>query len=419
MARRDEVIVGLDVGTTKVAAAVGEVKEDGTVDIVGVGMSPSHGIKKGVVVNVADTIDAIRRAIHEAELMAGCTVNAVYVGVSGAHLRSFNNRGVASVQGGEVGEEDVERVIENARAVQIPADRAILHTVPQEFTVDDNDGIKYPVGINGNRLQVAVHIITALQSGVQNVVQCAERAGLHVLRSYSELLASSIATLEQDEKELGVVLVDIGGGTTDVAVFHDGAIVHSAVLPVGGDHITHDIAVGLRTPRTEAERIKLKHGCALSSMIGEDEEIDVACVGGREPTSRKRTLLCDIIEPRVEEIFRLVEREIVQSNFADVLGSGVVVTGGSALLPGIADIGEDVLNLPVRLGRPRPTGGLYELVKAPSYSTAVGLVMLGAQDIDAARRPSGAGKNLVKGAKPAPGGRLWTTIGGWLKDAFQ
>ncbi len=416
MARKDEVIVGLDVGTTKVAAAVGEVKEDGTVDIVGVGMSPSHGIKKGVVVNVADTIDAIRRAVHEAELMAGCTVNAVYVGVSGAHLRSFNNRGVATVQGTEVTEDDVERVIENARAVQIPADRTILHTVPQEFLVDDNDGFKDPIGINGNRLQVGVHIITALQSGVQNVTQCAERACLHVLGTYSELLASSVAVLEQDEKELGVVLVDIGGGTTDVAVYHDGAIVHSAVLPVGGDHITHDIAVGQRTPRTAAERIKLKHGCALSSMVGEDEDIDVACVGGREPTSRKRTLLCDIIEPRVEEIFRLVEREIVQSNFADVLGSGVVVTGGTTLLPGIAEIGEDVLGLPVRMGRPRPTGGYYELVKAPSYSTAVGLVMLGAQNIEAARRPR---KQPAKGAKAGGKTSFGASIIEIIRNAFD
>jgi cell division protein FtsA len=393
---RNEIIVGLDVGTTKVAAAVGELKDDGTIDIIGVGMSPSHGIKKGVVVNVAETIDAIRRAVHEAELMAGCTIAAVYVGVSGGHLKSFNNQGVVAVVGGEVDSDDVERVIENARAVQIPADRQILHTVPQEFTVDENDGIKFPVGINGTRLQVNVHIVTALNSGVQNVVQCAERAGLHVLRCYSELLASSVAVLEQDEKDLGVVLVDIGGGTTDVAVYYNGAIVHSAVLPFGGDHITHDIAVGLRTPRAEAERVKLRHGCALSSTVAEDEVIHVACVGGREPVERRRTLLCDIIEPRVEEIFREVEKEIVKSNFADVLGSGVVVTGGSALLPGIADIGEDVLGLPVRIGRPRPTGGLYELVKASSYSTAVGLVQLGALDIDAARRPRGGGQSKPK-----------------------
>ena len=307
MGRRDEIIVGLDVGTTKVAAVVGEVREDGSVDVIGVGMTASHGIKKGVVVHADETTEAIRRAIHEAELMAGCTVAAVYIGISGGHLKSFNNRGVVAVANGEVSHEDVERVIENARAVQIPADRQIVHTVPQEFLVDDNDGIKHPVGINGTRLQVNVHIITALNSGVQNVTQCAERAGLHVLNVHSELLSSALAVLEEDEKELGVVMVDIGGGTTDIAVFHNGAIVHSAVLPVGGDHITNDIAVGLRTPRKEAERIKLKHGCALSTDVEEDEVIEVACVGGREPVERRRTLLCDIIEPRMEEIFRMVE----------------------------------------------------------------------------------------------------------------
>ncbi|MEY3012423.1 MAG: hypothetical protein RIT45_1158, partial [Pseudomonadota bacterium] len=368
MAQTYELIAAVDVGTTKVAAVVGGVKEDGTVDIVGVGVSPSHGIKKGVVVNVADTSDAIRRAVHEAELQAHCNIAAVNIGVSGAHLRSFNNRGAAAIHGSVVTASDVEQAIENARAVQIPADRIILHALPQEFLVDDRDDLKDPIGTNGNRLQVSVHIITALRTGVRNMTQCAERIGLHVLRAHSALLASSVAVLEQDEKKLGVVLVDIGGGTTDVAVYHDGAIVHSAVLPVGGDHITHDIAVGLRTPHIEAERVKLKYGCAISTQVDEEEDIDLASVGAREPTSRKRRVLCDIIELRVEEIFRLVEREIAQSNFADLLGSGVVVTGGSTLLPSIAEVGEQVLDLPVRLGRPRPIGGLYELVKAPSYS---------------------------------------------------
>ncbi|MCO4761580.1 MAG: cell division protein FtsA [Myxococcales bacterium] len=412
MARRDEIIVGLDVGTTKVAAVVGEVREDGSVDVIGVGMTASHGIKKGVVVHADETTEAIRRAVHEAELMAGCTVAAVYIGVSGGHLKSFNNRGVVAVANGEVSHEDVERVIENARAVQIPADRQIVHTVPQEFLVDDNDGIKHPVGINGTRLQVNVHIITALNSGVQNVSQCAERAGLHVLKVHSELLSSALAVLEEDEKELGVVMVDIGGGTTDIAVFHNGAIVHSAVLPVGGDHITNDIAVGLRTPRKEAERIKLKHGCALSQMVEEDENIEVACVGGREPVERRRTLLCDIIEPRMEEIFRLVEGEVQASNFADVLGSGVVVTGGTALLPGIAELGEDVLNLPVRIGKPRPVGGLYDLVKASTYSTAVGLVHQGAiEDAESARRQAIAAAG--------EGGSGWVgRFRDWIREAF-
>ncbi len=412
MGRRDEIIVGLDVGTTKVAAVVGEIREDGSIDVIGVGMTASHGIKKGVVVHADETTDAIRRAIHEAELMAGCTVAAVYIGISGGHLKSFNNRGVVAIANGEVSHDDVERVIENARAVQIPADRQIVHTVPQEFLVDDNDGIKHPVGINGTRLQVNVHIITALNSGVQNVTQCAERAGLHVLNVHSELLSSALAVLEDDEKELGVVLVDIGGGTTDIAVFHNGAIVHSAVLPVGGDHITNDIAVGLRTPRKEAERIKLKHGCALSHEVEEDEMIEVACVGGREPVERRRTLLCDIIEPRMEEIFRMIEAEVQASNFADVLGSGVVVTGGTALLPGIAELGEDVLNLPVRIGKPRPMGGLYDVVRASTFATAVGLVHQGAiEDAESARRKAIA----------TEGARADNWIGrfrDWIREAF-
>ena len=433
MARQDEIIVGLDVGTTGVKTVVAEVKADGQVDIIGVGMSPSHGIKKGVVVNVTETRDAIQQAVHEAELMAGCTVNAVYVGVSGGHLKSFNNRGIVSVQNSEVAEPDVARVIENARAVQIPADRCIIHTVPQEYVVDDNDGIKYPVGISGVRLQVNVHIITALTSGTQNVRQCCERAGLHVVKCYSDLLASSFAVLEDDEKELGVVLVDIGGGTTDIAVYHNGAIVHSAVLPVGGDHITSDIAVGLRTPKAEAERVKLRHGCALSSMIEEDVEIDVACVGGRDPIKRRQTLLCDNIEPRMEEIFRLIEREVQASNFADVLGSGVVISGGTALLPGIAELGEEVLNLPVRIGKPKPEltssgprgggipctiGGLYDLVKAPTLSTAMGLVLLGVVEertgLDGAKGPRTGG---VRGPGGFFGG-LGIKIGNWVREAF-
>ena len=409
MARTGEIIVGLDVGTTKVVAAVGEVREDHSVDIIGVGMSPSHGIKKGVVVDVGETMDAIRRAVHEAELMAGCTVKAVYVGISGGHLRSFNNLGVVAVQGQEVSAIDVDRVVENARAVQIPADRQILHTVPQEFVVDENDGIKSPVGIRGSRLQANVHIVTALDSGVQNVRQCAERSDLHVLKCYAELLASATAVLEPDEKELGVALVDIGGGTTDIAVYHNGSMVHSAVLPIGGDHITHDIAQGMRTSRAEAERIKLRHGCALSARIAEDETFDVASVGGREATTRKRTLLCDIIELRLEEIFNHISQELIASNFADLLASGVVLTGGTAQLPFVADLGEDILNLPVRIGRPKPTGGLYELVRSPSYAAAVGLLLLGARE--------GEQRRLTTEASGKP--RLFTRLRDLLRTTFD
>jgi len=410
MARnRDQIIAGLDVGSHKVAVVVGEAKADGTIDILGVGTAPSSGIKKGVVVNVTDTKDAIVRAIHEAEVMAGCTINNVYVTVSGGHLRSFNNKGVVAVQHREVSEGDVEHVLDNAKAVQIPADRQIIHTVPQEFVVDDNDGIAHPIGISGQRLQVNVHILTALNASVQNVVQCAERAGLKVLKTTAETLASSRAVLEDDDKELGVVLVDIGAGTTDVAIFHNGFIVHSAVIPVGGDHITSDIAVGLRTPKAEAERIKLAHGCAQSAMVADDETIEVQAVGARDPVLRKRRLLCDIIEPRMEEIFRLIEREIDQSQFKDVIGSGLVITGGTALLPGVAQQGEELFGWPVRIGFPRKLGGMHPLVNSPVYAAAVGLVLQNLVDEqELARKSERRGRKGGKGLVPS--------LLGWLRE---
>jgi cell division protein FtsA len=424
-AKQDEIVVGLDIGTDKVAAIVAEVKADGSVEIIGVGRSPSNGIKKGVVVNVNETMEAIKRAAHEAELMSGCTVNAVYVSVSGQHLKSFNNRGVVAVANKEVSEQDIERVLENAKAVQVPGDRQIIHTVPQEFVVDDNDGIRQPLGIAGVRLQVNVHIVTALNSGVQNVVQCSDRAGIKVLKTSAEMIASAKAVLEEDEKELGVVLVDIGGGTTDIAIFHNGFIVHSAVLPIGGEHITNDIAVGLRTPKAEAERIKIQHGCALAKLVGDEEVVEVACVGGRDPFQRKRKLLCDIIEPRIEEIYRLVEREIEASNFADVLGSGVVITGGSSLLPGCAELGEDLLGLPVRVGYPRldggrgvaPVGGLRDLVNSPTYATAIGLVLQAADDAsDEASRQ--ARTRVRRNNNKGPGGGLIGRFRTWWSEAF-
>ncbi len=413
MARVGEIIVGLDIGTTQVTAVAGEVKEGGELDIIGVGVAPSNGISKSVVVNVNETCAAIKKAIHEAELMAGCTVNAVFAGVSGGHIKSFNNRGVAAIGGGEVGEQDVHRVIENARAVQIPSDRLIVATVPQEFLVDDNDGIKQPIGIAGGTLQVNVHIITARRANVQNIIQCCERAGLHVLEVFSDLRASSLAVLEADEKALGVVLVDIGSGTTDIAVFHNGALVHSAVLPVGGDQVTNDIAIGLRTGTAQAEAIKLRYGCAMVSMVDETEDIEVPSIGGRPAVQRKRTLLCEIIEPRMDEIYRLVEREVQASNFADVLGSGVVVCGGTALMPGIVDLGEEVLGMPVRIGKPREVGGLYDVVKAPAFSAAVGLVMQGVGQEDT------SGTALVGGTTSANnGGTFFDKIIDWVRQSF-
>jgi cell division protein FtsA len=426
MAKEGEIIVGLDVGTTRVTAVVGEVKAGGELDVIGVGVAPSNGISKGVVVDVDKTCEAIRKAIHEAELMAGCTVNAVYVGVSNGHIKSFNNRGVVAIGGGEVAESDVRRVIENARAVQIPSDRRIVATVPQEFLVDDNDGIKQPVGIAGGTLQVNVHIITARKANVQNVIQCCERANLHVMRVFSHVRASARAVLERDEKELGVVMVDIGGGTTDIAVFHNGSIVHSAVLPLGGDQVTNDIAIGLRTGCAQAEAIKLRYGCAMASMVDENEEIEVPSIGDRPPVERKRTLLCDIIEPRMEEIYRLIEREVQASNFADVLGAGVVVTGGTGLMPGVAELAEDVLSMPVRIGKPKKVGGLYEVVKASMFATAVGLVMQAVSEHDAGSpiltcAPIGgaSGNGGASGSGGASGNGGWfDKFTEWLRQSF-
>jgi cell division protein FtsA len=411
MARKDEIIVGLDVGTHKVSAVVGEVKPDGSVEVIGLASCHCAGLRKGMVSSVAEATEAIQKAVHEAELMATCTVNAVYVNVSGAHLKSFNNRGVVAVQNKEVSSLDVEKVLENAQAVQIPADRQIIHTVPQEYVVDDGEGTDKPEGICGVRLQVNVHIVTALRAGVQNVTQCAERAGLHVLKTSAESLASARAVLTKDERDLGVALVDIGAGTTDIAIFHNGFVVHTAVLAMGGEFITNDIAVGLRTPRAEAERIKLQHGCALSQMVEEDETIDVPVVGGREPIVRKRRLLCDIIEPRMEEIFRFIEREIQASNFADVLGSGVVLTGGCALLPGAAELGEDVLGLPVRVGQPVPVAGLNDLVHSPSYSTALGLVLQAADE-------SGQGSATDRSSRSGKAGWL-RSLSDWFSKAYN
>ncbi len=414
MARKgqDQIIVGLDVGTHKVAAVVGEVRHDGSLEIIGIGTAVSNGIRKGVVVNVGETMEAIKVAVHEAETMAGITVNAVYVNVSGNHLQSFNNKGVVAVATREVTEDDVERVLDNAKAVQIPADRQILHTVPQEFVVDGNDGIQEPVGISGQRLKVNVHILTALNASVQNVVQCAERCGLTVLKTTAELLASARAVLEADERELGVVHVDIGAGTSDIAIYHNGYIVHSAVLPMGGDHITSDIAVGMRTPKSEAERIKLAHGAAQTAMVGDDETIEVACVGARESVLRKRQLLCDIIEPRLEEIFRYIEREIAASQFQDVIGSGLVLTGGTALLPGIAEFGEELLGLPVRVGYPKKVGGLHAPVHSPVYAAAVGLVMQAAAEEAESQR-----KLEARAMRTRSGTGLFGRFLGWVRDA--
>jgi len=378
-AKRDNLIVGLDIGTTKICAIVGAVTSEG-IDIVGIGTSPSKGLRKGVVINIESTVSAIKKAIEEAELMAGCEIKSVYAGIAGGHIKGFNSQGVIAIKNREVSPEDVKRVIEAAKAIAIPMDREVIHILPQEFIIDDQDGIREPLGMSGVRLEAKVHIVTGAVASAQNIVKSCNRAGLEVADIVLEQLSSSEAVLSADEKELGVALVDIGGGTTDIAIFVDGAIKHTSVLSLGGNHLTNDIAVGLRTPMAEAERIKQKYGCCLSAMVGKEETIEVPSVGGRKPRVLSRQLLCEILEPRVEEIFTLVNREIVKSGLEDAIASGIVITGGSTILEGMPELAEQIFNLPVRRGLPQRIGGLIDVVNSPVYATGVGLVIYGSKN---------------------------------------
>ncbi len=384
MARKDDLIVGLDIGTTKVTAIVGEMTHDG-IDIIGIGSHPSRGLRKGVVVNIEATVESIKKAVEEAELMAGCDITSVYAGISGNHLKGINSHGIVAVKNKEVSENDITRVIDAAQAVAIPMDREVIHVIPQEFIVDEQDGIREPLGMSGVRLEAKVHIISAAVTSAQNIVKCANRCGLNVHDIMLEALSSSEAVLSSDEKELGVVLVDIGGGTADIVIFSGGSIVYTTVLPLGGNHITNDIAVGLRTPAIEAEKIKQKYGCALASMVHKEETIEVPSVGGRKPRVLSRQILAEIIEPRVEEIFSLIRQEIVKSGYEDVIASGVVLTGGATLLEGMPELAEQVFDFPVRRGYPRGVGGLIDVVKSPMYSTGVGLVIAGSKNRQEAR----------------------------------
>ena len=385
--KRDNLIVGLDIGTTKICAIVGNLTEEG-IDIVGIGTSPSKGLRKGVVINIESTVSAIKKAIEEAELMAGCEIKSVYAGIAGGHIKGFNSQGVIAIKNREVSPEDVKRVIEAAKAIAIPMDREVIHILPQEFIIDDQDGIREPLGMSGVRLEAKVHIVTGAVASAQNIVKSCNRAGLEVADIVLEQLSSSEAVLSADEKELGVALVDIGGGTTDIAIFVDGAIKHTSVLSLGGNHLTNDIAVGLRTPMAEAERIKQKYGCCLSSLVGKDETIEVPSVGGRKPRVLSRQLLCEILEPRVEEIFTLVNREIMKSGLEDQIASGVVITGGSTILEGMPELAEQIFNLPVRRGLPQRIGGLTDVVNSPIYATGVGLVIYGSKNVGAHEFPT-------------------------------
>jgi len=380
MGKIENLVVGLDIGTTKVCAIVGEAFEDG-LSIIGIGSHPSRGLRKGVVVNIESTVDSIRKAVDEAELMANCEISAVYAGIAGGHIKSFNSHGMVAVKDREITEHDVRRVIDAAQAVAIPMDREVIHSLPQEFIIDDQDGIREPIGMNGVRLEAKVHIVTGAVTSAQNIIKCANRAGLNVSDIVLEPLASSDAVLSDDEKELGVALLDIGGGTTDLALFSEGSMKHSYVLALGGDHITNDIAVGLRTPAADAERIKKKFGCSYSRICSVEDRIPVPSVGGRQPRELSRKILADIIEPRMEEIMTLVHDEIVRLGLEKSFPAGIVLTGGTSLLEGVQELAEEVFEMPARLGTPENVGGLQDVVSNPMYATGVGLVIYGSRQV--------------------------------------
>ncbi len=373
-------IVGLDIGTSKVVAIVGEISPEGGIDIIGIGSHPSKGLKKGVVVNIESTVHSIQRAVEEAELMAGCQIHSVYAGIAGSHIRSLNSHGIVAIRDKEVTPSDVERVIDAARAVAIPADQKMLHILPQEYVIDDQDGIREPIGMCGVRLEAKVHMVTGAVSAAQNIIKCVRRCGLEVDDIILEQLASSYSVLTEDEKDLGVCLVDIGGGTTDIAVFTDGAISHTAVIPIAGDQVTNDIAVALRTPTQYAEDIKIKYACALRQLASSDENIEVPSVGDRPPRRLARQTLAEVIEPRYEELLVLVQAELRRSGFEDLIAAGVVLTGGSSKIEGLVDLAEEVFHMPVRLGVPQSITGLVDVVRNPIYATGVGLLLFGHQN---------------------------------------
>ena len=385
-------VVALDIGTSKVACLVAELGADGTLEILGMGSHPSKGLKKGVVVNIEATVAAIQRALEEAELMADCKIAAGYVGIAGSHIRSFNSTGMVAVKDREVGVMDVDRAIETARAVNIPTDQQILHVLRQEFIIDGQEDVREPIGMSGVRLEVKVHIVTGAVSAAQNIIKCVRRCGIEVKDLVLQPLASSRAALSEDEKDLGVCLLDIGGGTTDIAVFTHGAIRHTAVVPIAGDQITNDIAMALRTPTRDAEEIKERFGCALSQLADPQDMVEVPGLGEREPRQLSRKTLAEVIEPRVEELYSLVQTELRRSGYEELLSSGIVLTGGSAVMQGMVELGEEIFHMPVRIGVPRYAGGLADVVRAPRYATAVGLLLEGVAQMQHGRlsRQSGS-----------------------------
>jgi cell division protein FtsA len=408
----NEIIAGLDLGTTKVCAIVAEQTDDG-IDVIGIGSVPAKGLKKGVVVNIESTVQAIKAAIEQAETMAGVEIGTVYAGIAGSHVRGMNQEGVAAIATREVTQDDVDRVLEQAKAIPLPGDRQVIHVLPQEFIVDDQDGIKEPVGMSGVRLETRVHIVTAATPSIQNIIKCAERCDLHVAEVVLQPLASAAAVLSEDEKEIGVALIDVGGGTTDLIVYVDGAVVHTSVIPIGGINFTNDVATGLRTPMAEAERIKIKYGCAATRMVEDDETIEVPSVGGRPPRTLPRRALCDIIEPRAEEIFAAARHVIAETGFGDMLAAGAVITGGTTLLDGMPELAEEVLGLPARRAAPTGIGGLIDVVRSPAYATGVGLVKYGAARHRAATRV------VEEEVIAMPAGDGWgLRLGQWFREVF-
>ena len=379
MAKRIDknLIVGLDIGTSKVVAIVGEISADDEIEIIGIGSSRSRGLKKGVVVNIESTVHSIQRAIEEAELMAGCEIHSVYAGIAGSHIRSLNSHGIVAIRDHEVSTGDVDRVIDAARAVAIPADQKILHILPQEFVIDSQEGIKEPIGMSGVRLEAKVHMVMGSVSAAQNIVKCVRRCGLEVDDIILEQLAASYSVLTDDEKNLGACLVDIGGGTTDIAIFSDGSIHHTAVIPIAGDQVTNDIAVALRTPTQHAEDIKVQYACALSQLANSQETIEVPSVGDRPSRRLARQTLAEVVEPRYEELFSLVQAELRRSGYEDLVTAGVILTGGSAKMEGVIELAEEICHMPVRVGMPQFVSGLSDVVRSPIYSTGVGLLLFG------------------------------------------
>ncbi|MGB0405810.1 MAG: cell division protein FtsA [Pseudomonadales bacterium] len=405
-----QMIVGLDIGTSKVVAIVGEVREDGTLEVIGLGSHPSRGLKKGVVVNIESTVHSIQRAVEEAELMAGCQIDAVYAGIAGSHIRSLNSHGIVAIRDKEVTPADIERVLDAAQAMAIPADQKILHILPQEYVIDHQEGVKEPLGMSGVRLEAKVHLVTCAVNSAQNIEKCVRRCTLEVRDVILEQLASSYAVLTEDEKDLGVCLVDIGGGTTDVAIFTEGAIRHTANIPIAGDQVTNDIAMALRTPTPHAEELKIKYACALTQLAGAEETIQVPGVGDKPPRALSRQALAEVVEPRYDELFQLVQAELRRSGFEDLLAAGIVLTGGSSKIEGVVELAEEIFHKPVSLGMPRNVAGLADIVRNPIYATGVGLLLYG-QELERRRLERGEAPPVMKGS-------FVDRIREWLRQNF-